>query len=532
VTRTGGEALAQGLVGAGVRHVFGVPGQQLYHAMDGLAQVSDQISFITTRHEQATAYMADGYARTTGREGVCMVVPGPGLLNAMAGLATAYACSSPVLCIVGQIASSAIGRNFGVLHEVPNQSGLLDSVTKWHAIALSPDEIPGLLDEAFRQLRSGRPRPVALEIPPDVLAGECRTPPIETPSLEALRPAPDPDAIARAATLLGGAASPVIYAGWGVQGANASEELRLVAERLGAPVVMSRSGAGSLDARHPLAASKLAGRQLIPNADAVLAVGTRFRKFSGAPGSEAAMIVHIDADPATLAARTEADIPILADARLGLRALHEGLGTRQPPVRDAAEARAWADGQLATLEPQMTFLRAIRRALPEDGILVSELTQVSYVVRIGFPFHAPRTNVTAGYQGTLGYGFPTALGAKVGNPDRAVVSLNGDGGFGWCLQELATARQYDIGVVVVVFNDGAFGNVQRELEVKFDGRALGTHLVNPDFVALARAFGVAGVRVDGPEGLERALTDAIAAGRPALIEVPVGDMPDPWPLLA
>ena len=537
---TGGEILAGQLVREGVRHVFGVPGQQLYHAIDGLVHVADQIQFISTRHEQGAAYMADGYARTTGREGVCMVVPGPGVLNALAALSTAYACSSPVLCIAGTIPSPLIGKGLGVLHEVANQSRLFESVTKWHALARSADDIPDLVAEAFRQLRCGRPRPVAIEVPPDVLASPTDVALVEPSVGAALRVAPDEAALDRAAEVLAGARRPVIYAGWGVQAADASDELGRVAELLEAPVVMSRGGGGAISARHPLAATKLSGRRLMPDADVVLAVGTRFRKYSGASGpggAEPRVVVHLDADPDTLATRSGDDVRLLGDARLGLVGLLRRLEGRPAgsdrPARagEVAAARAWADEQLAPIEPQMSFLRAIRRALPDDGILVSELTQVGYTVRVGFEFLAPRTNITPGYQGTLGYGFPTALGAKVGNPDRSVVSLNGDGGFGWCLQELATARKYDIGVAIVVFNDGAYGNVRRELEDRFEGRSLGTDLVNPDFVTLADAFGVPGVRTDGPEGLERALRDALAADGPTLIEVPVGDMPDPWPLL-
>jgi acetolactate synthase-1/2/3 large subunit len=540
MTRTGGEILAEGLVREGVSHVFGVPGQQLYHALDGLAQVADRIQFVSTRHEQGAAYMADGYARTTGREGVCMVVPGPGVLNALAALSTAYACSSPVLCIAGTIPSHLIGQRLGVLHEVAHQSRMFESVTKWHALARTADEIPALLAEAFRQLRGGRPRPVALEVPPDVLATATDAA-LAEPSLGAdLRVPPDPDGLDRAAEVLANANRPVIYAGWGVQAADASDELRRIAELLQAPVVMSRGGGGAISARHPLAATKLSGRRLMPDADVVLAVGTRFRKYSGASGpggAEPRVVVHLDADPDTLATRSADDVRLLGDARLGLVELlrrlegRAGAGERPSRADEVAAARSWAAEQLAPIEPQMSFLRAIRRALPDDGILVSELTQVGYTIRVGFEFSAPRTNITPGYQGTLGYGFPTALGAKVGSPGKAVVSVNGDGGFGWCLQELATARKYDIGVAIVIFNDGAYGNVQRELEDRFAGRSLGTDLVNPDFVALAGAFGVRGVRVDGADGLARALGDAFAADGPTLIEVPVGDMPDPWPLL-
>lgn len=534
--RSGGEALAQQLVKEGVTDIFGVPGQQLYHALDGLAKASDTIRFISTRHEQGAGYMADGYARSTGREGVCLVVPGPGMLNAMAALATAYACSSPVLCIVGQIPSNLIGKTTGVLHEIPNQSGLLDSVTKWHALARTADEIPGLVAEAFRELRCGRPRPVAIEIPPDVLAATTETDLIEPTPVDGLLVAPSAASLDRAANALKEAKRPVIYAGWGVQAAGASAELLRMAELLQAPVVMSRSGMGSIPLTHPLAASKLAGRRLLPEADVVLVVGSRFRAYSGAagPGGASGRVLHLDADPVSLASRSDVDIKLEGDARLGLAALLErleGPAGRAPRTDEVRAAREWAEGELIQLEPQMAYLRALRRALPDDGIVVTDLTQVAYVARIGFEFATPRTNITSGYQGTLGFGFPTALGAKIGNPARAVVSLNGDGGFGYCMAELATARQYGIGVIAVVFNDSAYGNVQRDLQGQFEGRAVGTRLLNPDFVALAQAFGVDGVRAAGFEEFETVVRDAVATGRPTLIDVPVGDMPDPWPLL-
>jgi acetolactate synthase-1/2/3 large subunit len=299
---------------------------------------------------------------------------------------------------------------------------------------------------------------------------------------------------------------------------------------------MSRSGMGAISLRHPLAASKLAGRRLLPEADVVLAVGSRFRTYGGTGGPSGATgrVVHLDADPAAFSARRETDIKLLGDARLGLAALLarlEGIPSVQSRSAEVQAARAWADEQLATLEPQISYLRAVRAALPDDAILVSELTQVAYVARVGFEFVQPRTNLTPGYQGTLGFGFPAALGAKVGNPKRAVVALSGDGGFGYCMAELATARQYGISVVAVVFNDDAYGNVQRDLEDMFDGRSIGTQLVNPDFIALADAFGVRGVRATGADELAAAVKRAIALDEPSLIEVPVGPMSDPWPLL-
>lgn len=535
IQATGGAALARQLVREGVTQVFGVPGVQLDWALDGLAQAGDAIAYRTTRHEQAAAYMADGYARTTGTVGVCMVVPGPGLLNAMAGLATAYACSSPVLCIAGQIPSAAIGRGLGLLHEIRDQSSVMGTVTKWHAMARKPEEIPGLVREAFRQMRSGRPRPAGIEIPPDVLqaAGEVA---VLDPDTEDGRVPPDPAALARAAELLRGAAFPVIYAGWGVQAADATEELERLAEALQAPVVMSHHGRGSLSDRHPLALTTLGGRAVLPRADVILVAGSRFVTGRGEPvlSAPGTRFVVLNADAADLGEPRKADVVLHGDAKLGLAGLLERLdGGGAGPSRGQAVARvrAWCDAQMAEIEPQWSWVKALRTAIPEDGILITELTQVSYLAQVAYPVYAPRTFITPGYQGTLGYGFATALGAAAGNQGRAVVSITGDGGFGWTLQELATARQYSLGLATVVFVDNAFGNVKRTQRLRFGGRVLGVDLVNPDFMRLAEAFGIASTRVETPSALAGALREAVTADGPVLIEVPVGEMPSPWHLI-
>ena len=540
VRMSGGEALVAQLEREGVRHVFGVPGQQLDHAVDAFAKAGDRIAYIANRHEQGSAYMADGYARASGRVGVCMVVPGPGLLNAMAGLATAYSCSSPVLCIVGQIPSPLIGKGRGVLHEVPEQSRLLDSVTKWHRLAKSPQEIPGLIRQAFAEAKGGRPRPVAVEIPPDILAAEAEID-LAARSDDDGRIAPDAALVDAAVRLLAGARRPLLYAGGGVQVADAGEELRAVAEALGAPVIMSRSGRGSLSDRHPLALTRLSGRQVLPEADVLLVVGSRFIAFGGKPVAVSAdtKVILVDADEASLGEPHAPALAVQADARLFLAALGKLLP--KAPGRTganeawgaevAARAKLWAEEQLLPIEPQMSYLRALRGALPDDAALATDLTQVAYPARVGFPFHAPRTNLTSGYQGTLGFGFPMALGAKVAAPERAAVALTGDGGILWCVQELATARQYDIAAVAIVFNDNAYGNVRRTQLDAFAGRVLGTTLRNPDFVALARSFDVAGRRAESPEELGVAVRDALASGEPTVIEAPIGDVPSPWHLM-
>ncbi len=529
---TGGEALAQQLVHEGVRHVFGVPGVQLDYAVDGLARVADQLTYLNTRHEQAAAYMADGYARTTGTPGVCMVVPGPGLLNALAGVATAYACSSRVLCIAGQIPSNTLGRELGMLHEIPEQSHILRALTKWSAYAASAGEVPSLVNQAFHQLRSGRPRPVGLEVPPDILQATADAQLLPAATRETPLP-PDAKLVAQAAGLLAHAERPVLYVGGGVVAGDATRALRTLAERLEAPVVMSTNGRGALDDRHPLALTSLAGRELLGAADVVLAVGTRFlngqQQQTIAPD---ARLVLLNIEERDLGEPRMPDLALHGDAGAGLGALLdelEAVGPRPSRRAELAALREWAATLLGQIEPQYSWVRALRAALPEDGIFVNEFTQVGYMSQVAFPVYGPRTYVAPGYQGTLGYGFPTALGAKVANPDRPVLCITGDGGFGWGLAELSTARKYGIGLITVVFNDGAYGNVRRAQVEQFGGRVLGTDLVNPDFVRLAESFGVRGTRASTPGELEGLLRETLGTGhQPVLIDVPVGAMPNPF----
>ncbi|QFY13028.1 thiamine pyrophosphate-binding protein [Nonomuraea phyllanthi] len=531
MTKTGGELLAEQLIAEGVQTVFGVPGIQLDYAMDGLAQNRASIEFISARHEQGAAYMADGYARVAGRPGVCMVVPGPGLLNAGAALSTAYATNSPVVCIAGQIPSPAIGRGLGLLHEIQGQSELLRSLTKWNGIARSPEEIPGLVREAFAQVSSGRPRPVGIEIPPDVLQAATAAG-VEKPAGDRTVEI-DEDSVARAAEILAAAERPAIVVGGGVRDAAASAALQALAERLAAPVITSRNGKGAISDRHPLALSRLAGAEVLANADVVLAVGTRFITMAGQPVIRPGRhrLIAINADPADVGAPRAFDVAVIADATVALEAIAGAL----PDVERAAPAldgyREREREALSAIAPQVEWLQAIRGALPDDGIFVEELTQVGYAARLAFPVYQAGTYVTPGYQGTLGYGFPVGLGAAVGARGRQVVSINGDGGFGWALQELSTAAKYGIGLVTVVFRNDAFGNVQRIQSETF-GRTIGVELNNPDFVALAREFGVAGERVSTPDGLGAAIRNARGTDAPVLIEVPFGDVPSPWKLLA
>jgi acetolactate synthase I/II/III large subunit len=530
---TGGQALARQLVLEGIESLFGIPGVQLDWAVDGLRQVSNKIRYVVPRHEQAASYMADGYARTTGRVGAFMVVPGPGLLNAMSGLATAYACNSKVLAIIGNIHSSAIGKGFGLLHEVRNQSAILGCVTKWQGEAKSPAEVAACLREAVSQLNRGRPQPVGIEIAPDVLSAVGEVELVDPPIREDGRVRPDPAAIEQAAAVIERSRFPVIYAGGGVLAAGASAALQGLAEKISAPVVLSENGRGALSDRHALTLNALAGRAVFAHADVALIVGSRFADtMLGVPSWQAAGIqyVWLNVDPTAWAPPRSAEIGIKGDARLGLEALAAAVPRRLNRDIDLAKVRDWAHEQASVAEPQMSYIRALRAAIPDDGILVNELTQIGYLARSMYPAYEPGTFVTPGYQGTLGYGFPTALGAAAGNPGRTVVSINGDGGFGWAMQELATMRKYNLNVAVVVFADGHFGNVRRFQEDLF-GSTYATDLNNPDFGQLAAAFDVPFACTESPDELQRALAGAVRERAPILIEARVGPMPSPWGLM-
>ncbi len=529
---TGGRALVEMLTRHGVDTLFALPGVQNDALFVALYDAGEAIRVIHPRHEQAAAYMAFGYARASGKVGAYAVVPGPGLLNTTAALATAYATNAPVLCISGQIPSNLIGRGFGLLHEVPDQLAILRGLTKWAERINHPSETGNLVNEAFRQLGQGRPRPVALEMPLDIMAleGEVALPAVAPPSPP---PPPDPELIAQAAKLLAGARQPMIYVGTGC--ADSSAELLAVAEMLQAPVVTYTGGKGILSDRHYLAQNLLAGHDLWRTTDVVLAVGTRFNQPQTRWGLDADIkVIRIDLDPVEITRIARPTIGIVADAREALAALGTALAGKEHASRrdelDALKSKTMARLE-ETLGPQCEYLAAIRAELPDDGIYVEDLTQVGYVGRLAFPVYRPRTYIHSGYQGTLGFSYATALGAKVARPDVPVVSISGDGGFMYNVQELSTAALHGIDVVAIVFADGAYGNVRRMQKNDYGNRLIGVDLLNPNFPKMADSYGIAGVRAQSPEILRRELAAALKRRGPTLIEVPVGEMPDPWPTL-
>lgn len=539
VTMTGGQALVASLRTQGIDTIFALPGVQLDGAFDALYDVEKRgdIRIYHTRHEQTAAYMADGYARATGKMGVCMVVPGPGLLNATAALSTAYACNQPVLCVTGQINAASIEGGKGLLHEIPNQLGMIRSVTKHAERAVTPAEIPGVVDRAIRELWSGRVRPVEIEVPQDTLLTNGEVTLLEA-APQRIRPDVDPEEVAAAAKLLGNAERPLIFVGGGIDGSGAWEELRELAELLQAPVVASQNGKGALSDRHYLSQHPYAAKDLIADADVVLAVGTRLLEAATQPWgltTRDKTLIHLDIDGEQIGRTYATAVSVVTDAKVGLAALIDAIPAhnRSRPSREEelTALKQKAQEALEAVHPQGLYAMAIRRQLPDDGIFVGEMTQIAYWSNQGFPVYEPRTYFTPGYQGTLGWGFPTSLGVKVGAPDRVVVSVNGDGGFGFGLGDLATQAQHGIASITLVFNDGAYGNVKRIQQEQFNGRTIASHLQNPDYMKLAEAFGVAGRRATSPTELETQLGDAIAANEPTLIEIPVDPMPNPWTVL-
>ena len=535
---SGGEALAKSLVNEGVDVIFGIPGIQIYGIV---AAIRDEpgLRMITTRHEQATTYMADGYYRASGKPGVAVVVPGAGLYNAAAGLATAYSRSSPVLLIAGQIPRDAIGKNLGAVHEIADQASTVRSVTKWHRQTLRPREIPDAVFEAFRQMRTDRPRPVLIEVPPEVG--------VEREEIRLRNPAritrivPRHEDLREAAELIARSRSPLIYAGGGVARSDAEGALVNLAEATNIPVVTSSGGKGTISDGHPLSYgscfSPRSERQemnqlydVMQSADVIIGIGARFSL--GNPAGDSSTLININIDDTELTRVQANTIPLRGDARATIEALlpfleEAGAGQRPSPVEAVTAARRLiAHYDIQRQEPQYAVLEAIQRGIPKDALIVWDVTQFSYYARTHYKVNHPKTYIDSGYSFNLGYAFPTALGAKVAKPDSPVLCMAGDGGFMFNSSELSTAVKYGINVTTVLFRNDSYGNVANDLNEAFGG-AYETDLHNPDFVKFAESFGAVGMRASDPMELETLIPLALERQAPVVIDVPFGEMPIP-----
>jgi acetolactate synthase-1/2/3 large subunit len=529
---TTAEATVAALIAHGIDTVYALPGVHNDHLFDALFKAGDQVRTVHTRHEQGAAYMALGAALATAKPQVYTVVPGPGLLNSAAALLTAYSMNAPVLALIGQIAQSAIGRGLGHLHEIRDQAGIIERLVDFSCRIRSPAQAAGLIAESFHAMASGRPGPAVVECAMDIWG---RSAPLAAiaPPLPPTQPPIDEDAIRDAAKRLAGAKRPLIVAGGGAQGA--SPEVTELSRLLQAPVLAYRRGRGVLDSRDPFSVTMPLGRELWGEADVVLGVGTRlFNAFTqwGIDGELA--VIRADADPEEPERFAPPAVALVGDAAPILRGLVDRLdGHRRPSRRTEMEERqARMRGRLDKLGPQIGFLDAIRAELPEDGIFVDEVTQVGFAARLLLPVYKPRTFLSPGYQDNLGWGFATALGAQHARPDVPVLAISGDGGFLFTSNELATAMRHRIALTVVVFNDGAFGNVRRIQEESYGNRVIASDLANPDFVRYAQSFGAEAERAHDPKELRAALRRAFKRrDGPTLIEVPVGPMPSPWEFL-
>lgn len=526
--QTTGEAVVEALLAHGISTLYALPGVHNDHLFDAVARSDGRMRIVHTRHEQTAAYMALGAALATGQPQVFSVVPGPGLLNASAALLSAHGAGAPVLALVGQIPSFAIDRGLGHLHELRDQLGLLGHMTKFAARIEGPAAAPGLVARALHEAMSGRRRPVALECAIDIWGRAAEVQPV--PPIPPARPPVDAEAVARAAALIAEARRPIIIAGGGTH--DAGGELLAFAERLGAPVVTYRRGRGVIPTTHPLAVPLPVGNRLWAEADLAIGVGTRMLFPLSNWGTDSKLkLVRIDIDAEETTRFRHPDVAIVADAAQALAALIAAVTAAREPDPAVAREKARFAERLARQEPQMGFLRAIRAALPADGILVEDVTQVAFVARVAFDVAASRRYIAPGYQDNLGWGYGIALGAQAACRDRAVVCVAGDGGFMYQAGELATAVAHNLPLVVVVFDDGAFGNVRRIQQEQFGNRLIASDLTNPDFCKFADSFGVRAWKVADAAGLEAALREALAARKPGLIQVRVGEMPSPWDML-
>ncbi|MFJ9808903.1 thiamine pyrophosphate-binding protein [Streptomyces sp. NPDC101158] len=528
---TGGEAVVRALAAHGVTDAFGIPGTHNLEIYRHLRRYG--ISHVTPRHEQGAGYAADAYARVSGRPGVAITTTGPALLNIAAAVGQAYSDSVPLLVVSPGMPVRHPRQSTGLLHEMRSQTEALRGVAAFSHRVASVDEIGVAVARAFTLFRTGRPRPVHIEVPLDLLesaepAGPVRPAPPTGPA------APDPACVRAAADALLGARRPALVLGGGARAAAA--ECRALAGALGAPVVTTANGKGVVDERHPLSLGvslhSPAVQKWLADRDVVLAVGTELAESDvwGPLPSLEGTLIRVDLDPAQMYARPPADLPLVGDARLTLAALLTACRGRARDTADADEAdlgalvtdlRTTRDDETRTRDARwVPYLRAMRRVLAEDAVITSDSAQCCYY---GAVPHLPvgpegRYLHPTGF-GTLGYALPAAIGAKTACPGRQVVALSGDGGLQFSVQELATAAGSGLPLPVVVFDNGGYGEIREEMAARGDA-ATGVDLPAVDLPGLARAYGGRGVVVGSPAELAAALAEALVTPGPTIVTVP------------
>jgi 5-guanidino-2-oxopentanoate decarboxylase len=523
--KTVGEALVTLLEGYGVEVVFGIPGVHTISLYKGLPGSS--IRHVLTRHEQGAAFMADGYARVTGKPGVCLLITGPGITNAATAIGQAYSDSHPMLILSAVNQRASLGRGYGHLHEMKDQKALTSAVTGFSATALTPSDVPDLIARAFALFRGNRPRPVHIELPLDVIdspaEGDWRVRHLSGP------PAPAQRDIEAAAKLLAGAERPLIVAGGGA--VDAGPAVALLAERLGAPVITTVAAKGVLPPSHPLhvgqGLARAAGLALLKDADKVLVLGSELAETDHwqerlpIPGD----IIRVDLDSAKLVDLYPARLAILGDAGAAAEGILAALGKGSPKA-----AKNWGAGRVMVARQELTqprsglsrkhenVLAVMKKVLPEDAVIASDMTQIAYTGNVTYDMARPRTWLHPIGYGTLGYGLPAAIGAKLGAPKKVVVAVAGDHGFLYTGQDLITAVEEKLPLVIVLWHNHALGAI-RDGMIERGVQQIAVTPIVPDYLMLARAYGAKAVSATSLDDFEKQLAAAIAGDEVTLIEV-------------
>ena len=526
---TCGELLVRLLEDYGVDTVFGIPGVHTVELYRGLPATA--IRHVTPRHEQGAGFMADGYARVSGKPGVCFIITGPGMTNIVTAMGQAYADSIPMLVISSVNKTEQLGMGGGRLHELKSQRNLVSGVAAFSHTLLRPDELPAQLSRAFAVFGSARPRPVHIEIPIDVITAAADHVDRKRGAVPS-RPAPCPKAVLRAVDVLKAAQRPLLLLGGGTVDAGAAAQA--LAEALDAPTACTINAKGLLPKGHPLSLGSNQSlppvRELLLTSDVVLAIGTELGEtdydvvFDGNFRINGTLI-RIDIDPEQLNCNILADVAILSDAQLAMRELLAGLGNpgifsaASPGAQRAAVARARLEAQWpAAWRGQRRTLEILQDTLPEV-IVAGDSTQPVYSGNHLYDANRPRSwfNSATGF-GTLGYGLPAAIGAKLAAPQRPVVALVGDGGFQFTLPELASAVEAGAAIIVLLWNNRGYGEIKRYMQNR-DIPTIGVDIYTPDFLAIARGFGCRAERASGFAHLRQLLQSAAAADRPTVIEL-------------
>jgi acetolactate synthase-1/2/3 large subunit len=524
--RSGAHALIEALLAEGSDVLFGIPGVGTLPVYDAMLD-HPELRHVETRHEQGAIFMADGYARATGRVGVAFTSGGPGALNTVTAMSSSFNDSVPVLHIMNENPAEVRRKGRGHFHDMSDQFGIFRSVSDFGIQVTLADEIPAAVHQAMFALRNRRPRPAVVEIAAEAFSVTTEAEVVPAARRDPRRP--DPAAVIAATEMLAGAERPVIWAGGGIATAEAAQALVRLAERLGAAVITTQKGKGAMPADHPLHIGNWANerpvRELIARSDVMLAVGTRFSYFpTGGWSLEIPCpIVQVDVDPANIGLNYRADVGVVADATLALEAIDAALiasGFTGRPWRDSEVAEVLGLIDRAVGNPiERQVLDQIRSVLPQDALVFNDPTTIAFWARSLWRAWLPRTWFVPSGFGTLGSSMPTAIGAKIARPEVPTVCLIGDAGIMFTIQDLMTAVQERVPIVVMVFNDRGYG-VERRHQDHLYGRRNAVDITPPDFVALAKAFGARGVLVDDLSEVGSTLESVLDADGPVLIEVP------------